>query len=42
MLSNFLKNLLKGVARNPHIVNVTSVIGVHVGPNGLGFAAVTE
>jgi|WetSurSiteA1Bulk_404760.scaffolds.fasta_scaffold00103_14 DegV family protein with EDD domain len=25
----------------PLIVNVTSVIGVHVGPNGLGFVAVT-
>lgn len=24
------------------IINVTSVIGIHVGPNGLGFVAVTE
>lgn len=38
----FAEEFIKGVARNPHIVNVTSVIGVHVGPNGLGFAAVTE
>jgi DegV family protein with EDD domain len=26
----------------PLVVNVTSVIGVHVGPNGLGFVAVTH
>lgn len=26
---------------DPLVVNVTTVIGVHVGPNGLGFAAVT-
>jgi fatty acid-binding protein DegV len=38
----FAEEFIKGVARYPHIVNVTSVIGVHVGPNGLGFAAVTE
>jgi DegV family protein with EDD domain len=29
------------VKQHPLIVNVTSVIGVHVGPNGLGFVAVT-
>ncbi len=29
------------VMQSPLIVNVTSVIGVHVGPNGLGFVAVT-
>lgn len=33
------KHLVKD---HPIIVNVTSVIGVHVGPNGLGFVAVTE
>jgi DegV family protein with EDD domain len=38
----FAEEFRKEVARNPLIVNVTSVIGVHVGPNGLGFAAVTE
>lgn len=38
----FAEEFIKGVAHNPLIVNVTSVIGVHVGPNGLGFAAVTE
>jgi len=25
---------------SPLVVNVTTVIGAHVGPNGLGFAAV--
>jgi fatty acid kinase fatty acid binding subunit len=29
------------VKTNPLIINVTSLIGVHVGPNGLGFVAVT-
>lgn len=38
----FAEEFIKGVAHHPLIVNVTSVIGVHVGPNGLGFAAVTE
>jgi DegV family protein with EDD domain len=32
----------KSVVQNhPLVVNVTSIIGVHVGPNGLGFVAVT-
>jgi DegV family protein with EDD domain len=30
------------VKTNPLVINVTSLIGVHVGPNGLGFVAVTE
>jgi len=29
------------VKNRPLVVNVTSLIGVHVGPNGLGFVAVT-
>jgi DegV family protein with EDD domain len=29
------------VKQHPLIINVTSIIGVHVGPNGLGFVAVT-
>jgi DegV family protein with EDD domain len=29
------------VKHKPLIINVTSIIGVHVGPNGLGFVAVT-
>jgi fatty acid kinase fatty acid binding subunit len=36
---NDLKNLLPF---EPLIVNVTTVIGTHVGPNGLGFAAVVK
>jgi DegV family protein with EDD domain len=35
--AGIFKDLVK---QNPLIVNVTSVIGVHVGPNGLGFVAV--
>lgn len=30
------------VKNHPLVINVTSLIGVHVGPNGLGFVAVTE
>jgi len=30
------------VSRVPLIINVTSIIGTHVGPSGLGFVAVTE
>ena len=30
------------VKNNPLIINVTSIIGIHVGPNGLGFVAVTQ
>jgi DegV family protein with EDD domain len=33
----------KSVVKNhPLVINVTSLIGVHVGPNGLGFVAVTK
>ena len=38
----FAENFKELVKQYPLIVNVTSVIGVHVGPNGLGFVAVTE
>jgi len=31
----------QAVKHHPLVVNVTSIIGVHVGPNGLGFVAVT-
>ena len=37
MFDTFKKN----VKHHPLIVNVTSIIGVHVGPMGLGFVAVT-
>ena len=38
----FAQHFKELVKDNPLIINVTSVIGVHVGPNGLGFVAVTE
>jgi fatty acid-binding protein DegV len=41
----FLETLLSGesrksIPREIRILNVTSLIGTHIGPNGLGFAAV--
>ena len=36
----FLAQIDHGLAEEPMLVNVTTVIGVHVGPNGLGFAAI--
>jgi len=38
----FLTEFTSTVSTEPMIVNVTTVIGTHVGPNGLGFAAVTK
>lgn len=38
----FLAELKIHLPTNPEIINVTSVIGTHVGPNGLGFAAVVR
>ena len=38
-LSEHFKAVVKN---NPLIINVTSIIGIHVGPNGLGFVAVTQ
>jgi DegV family protein with EDD domain len=38
----FLDDLGLELADEPFIVNVTTVIGTHVGPNGLGFAAVVK
>ena len=37
-----LENFKAIVNHHPLIINVTSIIGAHVGPNGLGFVAVTE
>jgi DegV family protein with EDD domain len=37
----FMERTRQNVKNQPLIINVTSVIGVHVGPNGLGFVAVT-
>jgi DegV family protein with EDD domain len=40
--ANRVVDHFKSVVKNhPLIINVTSIIGVHVGPNGLGFVAVT-
>jgi DegV family protein with EDD domain len=44
---DFLQTLMQSPARSQipreiGLTNVTSLIGTHVGPNGLGFAAVTE
>ncbi len=39
-LSRLMDESARGLPRDILIVNVTTVIGAHVGPNGLGFAAV--
>jgi DegV family protein with EDD domain len=39
---SFLNEMQIELNYPPLIVNVTTVIGTHVGPNGLGFAAVTQ
>jgi DegV family protein with EDD domain len=38
---HFAEHFKASVENHPLIINVTSIIGVHVGPNGLGFVAVT-
>jgi fatty acid-binding protein DegV len=37
-----MKEMNRSLPRDILMVNVTTVIGAHVGPNGLGFAAVTR
>jgi len=37
-----LGNLNISLTQNPLVVNVTTIVGTHVGPNGLGFAAVVK
>jgi len=39
---NFLSTLKLNLDTKPFLVNVTTVIGTHVGPNGLGFATVVK
>jgi len=39
---DFLNNLNIEIPENPLIVNVTTIIGTHVGPNGLGFSVVLK
>jgi len=41
-LGELMQRASQSVPRDILIVNVTTVIGTHVGPNGLGFAAVTK
>ena len=38
----FIKKYTPKDIQNPLMVNVTTIIGTHVGPNGLGFAAVVK
>ena len=42
MLASLEPGLRQQLSRPPLIVNVTTIIGTHVGPNGLGFAAVLK
>lgn len=39
---NFIQQFAPSEIQNPLLVNVTTIIGTHVGPNGLGFAAVVK
>jgi len=41
-LNELMLKASQSVPRHILIVNVTPVIGTHVGPNGLGFAAVRK
>ena len=41
-LNELMQRASQSVPRDILMVNVTTVIGTHVGPNGLGFAAVTR
>ena len=40
LLNELMQNVRMSIPRDIIFVNVTTVIGTHVGPNGLGFAAV--
>ena len=41
-ISNIMQQASQSVPRDILMVNVTTIIGTHVGPNGLGFAAVKK
>jgi DegV family protein with EDD domain len=41
-LNQLMNEMSQSLPRDILMVNVTTVIGTHVGPNGLGFAAVTK
>ena len=38
----FIKEFTPAEIHDPLLVNVTTIIGTHVGPNGIGFAAVVK
>jgi fatty acid-binding protein DegV len=38
----FVQQVKNELDTSPLLVNVTTVIGTHVGPNGLGYTAVTR
>jgi len=38
----FIQQFAPDEYKNPLLVNITTIIGTHVGPNGLGFAAVVK
>lgn len=42
LLDKLMQRVRKSIPRDILLVNVTTVIGTHVGPNGLGFAAVRK
>ena len=42
VLNGLMQQASQSVPRDILMVNVTTVIGTHVGPNGLGFAAVRK
>ena len=39
---DFIQNIDWQIPPDPLVINVTTIIGTHVGPNGLGFAAVLK
>jgi fatty acid-binding protein DegV len=42
LLTEIMNRARKSIPRDILFVNVTAVIGTHLGPNGLGFAAVRK
>lgn len=42
LLNELMNRARKSIPRDILFVNVTAVIGTHLGPNGLGFAAVRK
>jgi fatty acid-binding protein DegV len=40
LINDLMETVSQSIPRDIMMVNVTTVIGTHVGPNGLGFAAV--